>query len=481
MSEQAKDETTDAATGRYLAPRAPSYASLPAARVRAMRGGSELCEISVRLEVVTPILGGGTETRALDEVDVIRAATVRGHLRFWWRALYGPQYESPSALYEHESQIWGRAATDDGGRSDAEIRIDVERLGAVDQSDIRLYDSREGKATPGAYALWPAREDKKAETPTAPRRMPGTQFRLTLLTTASFETQVRNALRAWILFGGYGGRTRRGLGSLRALADHGSWLPSKPTREAISALFGLDVFAPPTKKPGDTPWLGGAALQVGKADRDAVRAWVTALDWLKEFRQGTNGQPCDRAREPGAGKPQPQRRSISNWPEADKIRQLTGKTRAHKPRHNATPAWPRAGFGLPIVGRFQTQARGVGSYDEPGPYELRWQPADGSEGGDRLASPLIVKALALADGTFVPCALWLNRAYPSNGQVGLARSKQGGRSNEKEVDPRTVAPFDRLVAPGDKPQFSALVNKQSLREAFLAWLRAKYQTTVVAP
>ena len=31
---------------------------------------------------------------------------------------------------------------------------------------------------------------------------------------------------------------------------------------------------------------------------------------------------------------------------------------------------------------------------------------------DRFASPLIVKALPLADNRFVPCALWLNRAYP---------------------------------------------------------------------
>ncbi len=487
MSEQASYQATGTGPGHDSVPGAPSYASVPAARNCAARGGPELCEISVRLEVVTPIFGGGTETRAIDEVDVIRAPTVRGHLRFWWRALYAAQYESASALYDRESRIWGRAAvetrqTEKGDdRSRVEIRIEVERQGELDSSDIRPYDSKAGKATPGAYALWPAGEQKRAQIPTAPRRMPGTQFRLTLLAPANVETEIRNALRAWVLFGGYGSRTRRGLGSLGVLADRGSWLPVKPTRDAIKDLFGFDVFGPPARGPGDTPRLCGAAFQVGQPERDAVKAWTTALDWLKEFRQGTNGGPGDRAREPGDRKPQPQRPSISNWPEADKIRHLTGKTRAHRPRHNPTPAWPRAGLGLPIVGRFQTQARGVGSYDEPGPYELRWQPADGSGGGDRLASPLIVKALALADGTFVPCALWLNRAYPSNGQVGLARPKQGRRPNEKEVDPRTVAPFDRLVAPGDRPHFSALANKRSLREAFLDWLRAKYQTTVVAP
>ena len=78
-----------------------------------------------------------------------------------------------------------------------------------------------------------------------------------------------------------------------------------------------------------------------------------------------------------------------------------------------------------------------------------------------------MKALPLADGSFVPCALWLNRAYPT-GNVIL-----------RAVD-HSAAPFDRLVAPDDTAQFSALANKQSLRAAFLDWLHAKYQTTVVA-
>src|SRR5690606_28066325 len=141
--------------------------------------------------------------------------------------------------------------------------------------------------------------------------------------------EVKNSLRAWILFGGYGGRTRRGLGSLKVIADASDWLPSAATRDALSAVFGMDVFAAPTRAVGHVPWLGGAAIHVGKTGRDASKAWITALDWLKEFRQGTKGQPGDRAREPGTGKAQPQRPSISNWPEADKIRHMKKKTSAH--------------------------------------------------------------------------------------------------------------------------------------------------------
>lgn len=457
---------------------APRYAELPKAKSCASRGGAELIELSLKLEVVTPIFGGSHHTRAIDNVDVIRVPSVRGHLRFWWRALYAAHEPNSAALYKRESALWGRAATDDGGRSAAEVRVSVECAGSTDSSEIRLYPSQGQQRTPGAYALWPARAETRTNTPTAARRQPGTRFQLTLKVPAVHAAEVKNTLRAWILFGGYGGRTRRGLGSLKVTGDMNGWLPTAATREALTSLFGVDIFATPSVTPGDVPWLNGASIHIGSVDRNAQTAWTTALDWLEKFRQGTTDhQHLGRAREPGTGKTQPNRPSISNWPEADKIRRIKNKMQAHAPRHNSTTAWPRAGFGLPIIGQFQTQDRHGqrfdsrnpqnGGYDEPGPFELRWRA--GNVEHDRLASPLIVKALPLADGSFAPCALWLNRGHPANGEVVLRNTNN------------SQAPFDRLVANGDTPQFSALANKASLREAFLDWLQATKQTTVVAP
>lgn len=429
---------------------------LPEVRRRLARGGTALCQVSVAIEVVTPILGGGSQPRAVDEVEIIRSASVRGQLRFWWRAVHGHGFVNPQKLHDKESALWGRAAPDKGGRSLVEIRVEVERAGDVDTSNVNPV------STPGAYALWPAREERNPPTPPAQRRGPGTRFRMTLIAPNDRELELSDAVRAWLLFGGYGGRTRRGLGSFRVIDDPGAWLPRQATRQAMTVIFASDVFTPPGKPSIDVPWLAGAALQVGRADRDAVKAWTTALDWLKEFRQGTRGAPGDRAREPGTGK----RPSISNWPEADKLRHIKGKTADHLPRHNNTPAWPRAGFGLPIIGQFQTRARDGSKLDEPGPFELRWRSSEMEH--ERLASPLIVKALPLADGTFVPCALWLNRAHP-RGEV-VVRGVSG-----------SAAPFDRLLAPGDAPLFSALAGKSTLRAAFLDWLHAKHRTTVVAP
>ena len=448
-------------------PAAPSYDSLPKPIPRAVRaGGNERTTFDVRIEVVTPILGGAPIPRTIDEIDVVRAATVRGHLRFWWRALNAHTFSNPQELYRKESALWGRAAQEGGGRSAVDLRIEIEHAANIDDSGIRLYRSREGEATPGAYALWPAREERRRNLRTAPRRAPGTRFLMTLAAPSDEIQEVKNAVRAWVLFGGYGSRARRGLGSLQVLDRPNGWLPTQATRQQLTALFGRDAFAAPARSSNDLPVLAGAALHVGTSNPDAQAAWTTALDWLKEFRQGYNGGSGNRAREPGTGKPQPNRPSISNWPEADKIRHLASKTIAHRPRYNVTPAWPRAGFGLPINGQFQTEARSGGLYDEPAPFELRWRAPNENADRDRLASPLIVKAMPLANGTFVPIALWFNRAYPQGEVVlhGVARS---------------AAPFDRLMAPSETSRFSALTGKSSLREAFLDWLRPK--TTVVVP
>lgn len=435
-------------------------AQIPAShtpRQRRTRGGPVLDKLELAIEVVTPMLGGGAAPRTLDDVDVIRAATVRGHLRFWWRALHAHRCASAAELHGSESALWGQAADDGPGRSAVGASVTVECAGPVDEGAMPTGDR-------AAYALWTTRQ------PPAPRRCPGTRFRLALLVPRAHAEEVQAALRAWILFGGYGSRTRRGLGTLtvRPSAD---WLPRRADREGLQTVFARHVFAAGAGPGLPTPVLAGAALHVGATCRSALEAWYTALEWLMEFRQGTIGEPGDRAREPAPqAQAKPQRPSISNWPEADKIRHLIGKTAAHTPRHNATPAWPRAGFGLPLPFRFQPKGRNGAPIDEPpGNYRLLWREGSAGPKHDRLASPLIVKALPLADGRFAPCALWLHRAYPLYGQVLLEGCSQ------------SAAPFDRLLADGDAPQFSALAGKPTLRDAFLDWLHDRCGTEVIAP
>lgn len=463
---------------------------------RRFLGGGETTTIVVQLKTVTPILGGGYRTRKLDDVDVIRVPTIRGHLRFWWRALYaqgfidkdnGNKIDSKK-LYKAECELWGGAGgEDDGaGKSQVELSVEIKRTGKTDESDVNLRDD-------SAYALWPARGEgynkktRKYQKDPAPRRGK-TEFTLTVYCPkgGEEEQQVRNTLKAWILFGGYGSRTRRGLGSLtvtevnkgkgkeKVKEDINKWLPKTATRDAINGLFeGLDPLGAEDKFKGDTPRLQGALLYVKDTMTEAQDAWEQALNKLKDFRQGTTGDQGERAREPDPN-PRGNRASISNWPEADKIRRLSrGNNWSHQPRHNNNPVWPRAGFGLPIVGRFQKEGRRGEALTEPGPFTIMWK--HGQKTHDRLASPLILKPLPLANGKHVPCALWLNRGYPKGGQVGLTKKENG----KDIVRPESAADFKTLTAKDDDIRFDPLKkpdgyeNEYTLRDAFLDWLKTK--------
>ena len=109
---------------------------------------------------------------------------------------------------------------------------------------------------------------------------------------------------------------------------------------------------------------------------------------------------------------------------------------------------------MPIVGQFGRDEV-VPAASEQIPFELVWH--DGVEERGRLASPLIVKPMPLADGSFAPIALWLLRVDP-NGKVQLRGL------------PSTAARFGKLVGSGETAYFSPLRAGGELRDIFLDWV-----------
>ncbi|ATB51341.1 RAMP superfamily CRISPR-associated protein [Corallococcus macrosporus] len=452
---------------------------------------------TLALKTITPILGGGPVARSpeLPSVDIIRVPTLRGHLRFWWRALYGHAYvargtEGAWELARKERELWGgmgrAGGVDDAGprRSQVELRVTEVQQAQGDSSDV-------DRAPRGVYALWPA--ITKPGLRDLPRWRPGLRFTLEVVAPeGEAMLQVRNAVRAWILFGGYGSRGRRGCGSVDVAtgdkAIREQWLPAEASREALRQLMGgLPLFlARPEAPRCDMPLLQDAFLY--RAHRRApyssgVAAWEVALQWLRDFRQGTeswgDGLPL-----PARNPKKEGREGRSNWPEADKIRRFarpspkdevgtaTGRAypeeHAPRPGHSASPAWPRAGFGLPIAFRFQRENKHKTPYSpqEPVGCVLQWARKNNGkwERMDRLASPLIVKAMPLSNGQFEPVALWLHRGTPVNGRVVVVQGKA--------VLSRSEVAFERSFrASDDQPLFSPLQRADNLRDAFFQWLK----------
>jgi CRISPR-associated protein Cmr1 len=437
-------------------------------------------EIKLPLKTVTPILGGGVKTREVDVIDVLRPSAIRGNLRFWWRALVGDHYNDAKKLFAAEAELWGKASDDKvGGRSKVGIVLEVEDVERVRNSVIR--DAAHYRDD-DFYATWTTRAQDGVK---AAERCPkGVRFKLTVTVPKDQEGLLKRALRAWILFGGIGGRTRRGLGSFTCVDDE--WLPdlsnmsngSDRARE-LNRLLGDTYFGANDVTTRPLPLLAGASLIVAGSGTESGRllafpnaadAWHTALHWLKDFRQAVDPTPSGSkpyyAREPMHTTPRnpglhPGR---SRWPESDKLRHSVPSkyVDGHPTRHNAEPAWPRAGFGLPINGQFF----GLG---DQGKFEINWgipNNNNGFDARDRMASPLIVKSLPVKGGGFFACALWLNRAYPP-GAVGLVQTNNGRRT----LLSRSNAPFGQLIASGDTSLLSAIQPTTAcLRDAFLDWV-----------
>jgi CRISPR-associated protein Cmr1 len=436
--------------------------------------------LTLDIETTTPLMGGaavlqhlkdGLPQRVVDNVDVIRAPAIKGQLRFWWRALvaHKPEYcdqDGAKRLYQDECALWGGSREARGveitGRSPVTLRVTVTR--APDIQDDKVPYGAEG------YVLFPLRgEAKQGQTTKYNGQRPaGVRFTLTVTAPNDQLLIVKQTLAAWILFGGVGSRTRRGLGSLRLIKGDLN-LPSSLTLAELRRVLGPDVFSRPDEpSPTETPNLAYALLLTAATPTTADDAWLTAIDWLRLFRQGEApantpvGEYARMYRKNGHNAPH-----RSNWPESDMLRHLHARgSLAHPIRYSThTISWPRAAFGLPILGRFKDKADGS-------PWELTWRLRGASKAMTRLASPLILKPLSLGKNHY-PVALWLGRAWPDGEIVAKLQ-------DSKEITLGSQAPFDALPDPHDHHIFTPLQHGANapdglrVRTIFERWLRTPH-------
>src|SRR5581483_6470454 len=70
---------------------------------------------------ITPMFGGGVETRVNDPSFPIRPTSIRGQLQFWWRATVGAQYATLQELRAAQSAVWG----DTTRASRVQVRVEL--------------------------------------------------------------------------------------------------------------------------------------------------------------------------------------------------------------------------------------------------------------------------------------------------------------------------------------------------------------------
>jgi CRISPR-associated protein Cmr1 len=434
-------------------------------------------ELVYEIELITPMVGGGASSGLVDLDFPIRPTAIRGQLRHWWRLARG--FELGSKMWRREEEIFG--STDFA----SPVVVSIIWHSKVEQFDP-TSESFVGKFSPEAYALFASIENKQLVT------KQGLEFKCRVTIADESELKIRrqaqnaarqpnqqlpqsiepieddilSAMTTWLLFGGIGGRTRRGCGAILCKS--------------------VDEIAPPSLP---------AKLYLGAAQSSAMEAWKKSLSAYREFRQTPRGRKHNKTLANGKSISVPGR---SHWPEADSIRKITSC--ALKPAGGTTtstgvpddenthdhstpvvpasllPAFPKAVLGLPINFHFADGPNKGRAARHLDPKDAQIYPLLRGNGGElekyeRMASPVITRPI-LRDGKWYPAILVFDQTLPQGMAFrveGKGALVAGDLSHDLSMS-KVVDPSLRLLSP--------MRGKASALEALVEYIKSNGYTEV---
>jgi len=472
-------------------------------------------------ELITPLFGGGAETKKADEVSIVRATEIRGHLRFWWRAVRGGQFDSIEKMKRFEDAIFG--STDKHSKIHISFELENNYDKRKRENEAKLEPAFELKKTGEklestthesvkdlqyvAFPLQATEKERKDLRSDQTKRSWKSEVSVGVKFKTIFfypkEIKIENekidvhlhlcaALWAWENFGGIGGRTRRGFGAL-ILRNHQINGQTKTielfeTEEAFKAKAQLLIHG--GKAPKGVPYLKNLRLgflskkQIG-SDLNAIGIWKELIGAYKSFRQ------------------QREKTARSKWNEPEAIRNLINQRlitkdergsiiaeESHEPIKPDFEKFPRAAFGLPINFKFhrddtweKDKRRKIKPDDgnvDPRKTLLRVSDLRVSDSEikkrERFSSPLILRPIEMKNGNAIGIALILENETKLDdldltleSQEGKNWSKSGLKSiltslEAKQIEAASKKTTQRL---GSK---HLLGNETDVLQAFLNYL-----------
>lgn len=334
------------------------------------------------VEFVTPCFLGGADGSTAEW----RAASIRGQLRWWLRAIAPGDLDRVRKI---EERIFGSTSqasnvviltSESPQPSSAEIRVapkNAEQLAETwkdssPQTVNRLRLSKAPTSNPVTYlGFGPIVRDRitRSYLPTTATPV-SFQLRWNRLTPEN-EQLLLAAVAAWLHLGGIGARSRRGFGSLRCTKAEapGGDVPFIPTTRGELKKQLRSILEVGAKNGTEWSRLGASAeVYLGS---QSCRKWEDALSlagsWMIAFRR-RYGAPTDTRTDKKKG------------PGQDYAWAAPGGTK----RREGIP--DRAGFGLPLP------------FGKDGETVVWGDPRR----DHRRASPLLIHVSKLADGTYLP-------------------------------------------------------------------------------
>lgn len=427
--------------------RSPLLEELPTPEQAAVSRSGLVLELS--LKTITPVLGGGVKPFEPDQVDIVRAPSIRGHLRWWWRRLFHEPGEPAADLFRKEAALWGGVGKGVGGKgvgaAQSRVRILVLDAKGSPPRPAGYHELSQAGALKAAptwelgsdfgYALFPLqRAEPERDKHGNASRMPTHDLRMDLEFKLRVEMkskpgqgaetsahQLLASLWCWIHLGGYGARTRRGFGALELVATNAvtgwlgseSWVALFTPNTAESFEKRLHNFILLAHGQDSSPW--ATEFLVSSLKENPRKAHQDGLAKLKNFRQGEEvGRDVGRG---GHGSKTPGR---SRWPEPNLLRLLRRPvTSPGFWDHNPPPfsaseieamGAPRAAFGLPIVAGFKKSNLASGGDTNA---NATIQP----QGAERWASPLLLRPVRCNGGRYRALALILSESVGQDLEV----------------------------------------------------------------
>lgn len=252
--------------------------------------------ITARYKIVTPMFIGDANQQATD----ISPTSVKGALRFWWRALNWGRFqrekitdsEALQRLHQQESGIFGSSAEHGTGQAKFNLRVHYEKLPLA---KANWPKSGTGSGYLG-MGLWESGNVAKGNVKAAREYFSeSTVFgiemvlhpRLSLEDTQSLQ----DALIAWGLLGGLGSRARRAFGSVALISIDKKSYQFKTVEDYTSSITTLIKKYPlDNKKPPYSAFSQQSAIGIGTTLTSTARLTHENLGQL--FKQH-RGQPSN--------------------------------------------------------------------------------------------------------------------------------------------------------------------------------------------
>ncbi|WP_273888959.1 type III-B CRISPR module RAMP protein Cmr1 [Rubrobacter naiadicus] len=236
-------------------------------------------KIEATFRVVTPMFMSGADQSKAE----LRLPSIKGALRFWWRALAWSRYGDLEKIREEEARLFGNT---DEGQSKVLMRLTTaENLESfLGKQEAKKWGPNTWQGYVG-YGL----VDRKLR-PTRQYIRPG--FTFSLLISARDRRaleEMESPLKALGLLGGLGGRSRKSWGSLTLMKMEGikEWAAPKNEQELRKSLENL--LQSEHESGRYTGISNGTAFAIGKTYPDAAAAQGSLAQTYRDFLKALGG------------------------------------------------------------------------------------------------------------------------------------------------------------------------------------------------